>query len=151
MAFLNDTAQHLYRVGPAVGPELPEVTPPEISAPEITPPSAADAANAAPGATARARAPGNASGSGSGGGGGGGGGEGGSEDLALMREAAEAGAPLRSALETMAAAAAPGGACSCEAGVQPVCVDDLVLCACPLAYAGDRCERCAATGCNPAP
>ena len=148
MAFLNDTAQHLYRVGPAVGPELPEVTPPEISAPEVTPPSAANAANAAPGATARARAPGNASGSGSGGGGGG---EGGSEDLALMREAAEAGAPLRSALETMAAAAAPGGACSCEAGVQPVCVDDLVLCACPLAYAGDRCERCAATGCNPAP
>ena len=148
MAFLNDTAQHLYRVGPAVGPELPEVTPPEISAPEVTPPSAANAANAAPGATARARAPGNASGSG---GGGGGGGEGGSEDLALMREAAEAGAPLRSALETMAAAAAPGGACSCEAGVQPVCVDDLVLCACPLAYAGDRCERCAATGCNPAP
>ena len=71
--------------------------------------------------------------------------------LELMREAAEAGAPLRSALETMAAAAAPGGACSCEAGVQPVCVDDLVLCACPLAYAGDRCERCAATGCNPAP
>ena len=148
MAFLNDTAQHLYRVGPAVGPELPEVTPPEISAPEVTPPSAANAANAAPGAIARARAPGNASGSG---GGGGGGGEGGSEDLALMREAAEAGAPLRSALETMAAAAAPGGACSCEAGVQPVCVDDLVLCACPLAYAGDRCERCAATGCNPAP
>jgi len=148
VAFLNDTAQHLYRVGPAVGPELPEVTPPEISAPEVTPPSAANAANAAPGATARARAPGNASGSGSGGGGGG---EGGSEDIALMREAAEAGAPLRSALETMAAAAAPGGACSCEAGVQPVCVDDLVLCACPLAYAGDRCERCAATGCNPAP
>ena len=148
MAFLNDTAQHLYRVGPAVGPELPEVTPPEISAPEVTPPSAANAANAAPGATARARAPGNASSSGSGSGSGG---EGGSEDLALMREAAEAGAPLRSALETMAAAAAPGGACSCEAGVQPVCVDDLVLCACPLAYAGDRCERCAATGCNPAP
>jgi len=148
VTFLNDTAQHLYRVGPAVGPELPEVTPPEISAPEVTPPSAANAANAAPGATTRARAPGNASGSGSGGGGGG---EGGSEDIALMREAAEAGAPLRSALETMAAAAAPGGACSCEAGVQPVCVDDLVLCACPLAYAGDRCERCAATGCNPAP
>ena len=65
-----------------------------------------------------------------------------------MREAAEAGAPLRAALELVAGEAAPGGACSCEAGVQPVCVDELVLCACPLAYAGDRCERCALEGCN---
>ena len=124
VAFLNDTAPHLYRVGPAIGPELPEIT-----APEAAPPSAVDVANA------MLRPTGNDSDS----------------DSALMREAAEAGAPLRAALELVAGEAAPGGACSCEAGVQAVCVDELVLCACPLAYAGDRCERCALEGCTSTP
>ena len=135
VAFLNDTTPHLYRVGPAVGPELPELTPPEAA-----PPSPAMLLGAA---AASAR-----------------GSEGDSDNnsvSALTREVAEAGAPLRAVLELVAGEAAPGGACSCEAGVQPICVDDLVLCACPLAYAGDRCERSAegeATtprlrGCNP--
>ena len=134
VAFLNDTAPHLYRVGPAVGPELPEITPREAA-----PPSAADAANAKLRADAAAPAPGNDSESDS---------DSDPNSIALMREAAEAGAPLRAALQLVTGEAAPGGACSCEAGVQPVCVDELVLCACPLAYAGDRCERCALEGCN---
>ena len=143
VAFLNDTAPHLYRVGPAVGPELPEITAPEIASLKITPPevgnsSAVDGVAAMLLAAAAALAPGNDSKS-----------DGDINSIALMREAAEAGAPLRAALELVAGEAAPGGACSCEAGVQPVCVDELVLCACPLAYAGDRCERCVLKGCNP--